>query len=468
MMRGWLKPLIVSLAASFLVSVLFVVSTELLLYRDSHTLYLRFVERSARVIAMNGQYAENLQRIGPLPTDGSGFLGRVWIVSSNGTVLASSSHAPLPKQAARLLPEVDRSAPHPFEAKMEQWSIGADLFLLPMPGHPADTFVVQNMRRGPMLRWMRSLVVLVFVLTSVLCLAVWAIVMTVLRHRSCEARAVMQAIAQGELNRRLLTGKLDEISGLSLDFNAMADRIEELVRQLTKAEEARSEVLRHLAHDIRTPLTSLRTATETLTHAHGLDEKDRMHLVQVAHAEALYLGRLVEDLFFISELGARAESKEPVDLAERTRSLLAQRRLASPHPQVHWELDIQDGGLVVELDQVRFTRLLCNLLDNAEKYARQTVRVSLHSTLKGIRLAVGDDGPGMSAEAIERYGKDRSRRIDVAHAGTSSFGLGSAIVRSIVEHWNGKLLITNRPVGGLDVAIELPLLPQRLEGQARS
>lgn len=325
-----------------------------------------------------------------------------------------------------------------------------------MPGHPDDTFVVQNMCRGPMSRWLRIIVGLVVGLSFALGLSIWAIVIAVLRHQSRDARVVMHAMAQGELTRRLTTGKLDELSGLSLDFNAMADRIEVLVNKLKQAEESRSELLRHLAHDIRTPLTSLRTATETLTaESHALSADDRARLLQVAHAEALYLGRLVEDLFYLSELGVRAESKESVDIANLTRRLIEQRRISTAHPHLHWEMAMDDTCLMVELDTMRFTRLLGNLLDNAGKYARDTVRVTLNRRPQGFRLAVCDDGPGMSPEAMEQYGKDRHSRIDLTHAATSSLGLGSAIVHSIVDHWKGTLTLGNRPEGGLEVVVEL-------------
>lgn len=454
-MRGWIKPLVVSLVVSVLLSALLVGSIALLISKDRHVLYLRLVERSARIVAIDGDYAANLQKFGPVPEDGTGFLGRVWIVAPDGRVLAASSHASLPDEAVALLPTLDRSAAHPIEVKTQPWRIVADVFLLPMPGHPDDTFVVQNLRRGPMSRWVRTIVGLVFGLSLALSLSIWAIVIAKLRHQSRDARAVMQAMAQGELTRRLRIGTLDEVSGLALDFNAMADRIEILVNKLKQAEESRSELLRHLAHDIRTPLTSLRTATETLTaESHVLSADDHARLLQVAHAEALYLGRLVEDLFYLSELGVRDESKESVDLAALTRRLIEQRRVSTAHPHLHWEMDIDDTCLMVELDTMRFTRLLGNLLDNAEKYARDTVRVTLTRRPQGFRLAVCDDGPGMSPEALEQYGKDRHSRIDLTHAATSSLGLGSAIVRSIVDHWEGTLTLGNRPEGGLDVVVE--------------
>jgi signal transduction histidine kinase len=461
MTGGWIKPLVASLTVSLLLSALFVGSIALLISKDRHVLYLRLVERSARIVAIDGDYAANLQKFGPVPEDSSGFLGRLWVVSSNGRVLASSSSASLPDAALALLPTLDRSTTHPLEVKTEPWGIGADVFLLPMPGHPDDTYVVQNLRRGPMARWLRIIVGLVFGLSFALALSIWATVIGVLRHQSRDARAVMQAMAQGELGRRLTTSKLDRVSGLSLDFNAMADRIEILVNKLKQAEESRSELLRHLAHDIRTPLTSLRTATETLKdEAQALNADDRASLLQVAHAETLYLGRLVEDLFYLSELGVRTESKEPVDLADLTSRLIEQRRISTTQPQLHWEMDIDATSLMVEMDTTRFTRLLGNLLDNAEKYARHTVRVRLNRRPQGFRLAVCDDGPGMSPEAIEQYGKDRHTRIDLTQASTASLGLGSAIVHSIVDHWEGTLTLGNRPEGGLEVVVELPGLQQ--------
>jgi len=455
MIKGWVKPLIVSLVVSLLLSTLVVVSITLLISTDSHALYLRFVERVAGILSLHGEYAENLRVLGPVPESGSGFLGRIWIVGPSGTVLATNSTESPPDAALALLPTIDRSVQHPVEVKRQRWSIGADLFLLPMPDHRADTLILHKLRQGPVSQWLRTIVLLVFALSFVLCLASWAMVMALMRHRSKGARAVMQAIAQGALGRRLTTGTFDELSGLSLDFNAMADRIEGLVNDLTRIEASRSEWLRHLAHDIRTPLTSLRTATETLS-AEGalLTAEDRASLVRVAHAEALYLGRLVEDLFYLSELGARPEVKEPIDVGAVIRGLVEQRQVSTAYPQLRWEMELEDAGSLIELDVTRLTRLVTNLFDNAEKHARRSVRVTLARLPQAIRLAVRDDGPGMSEDAMVQYGKDRPRRMDCTQAASASLGLGSAIVRSIVEQWNGTLTLANHPEGGLEVVVE--------------
>lgn len=119
MTRGWIKPLVVSLVISLLLSALFVGAIALLISKDRHVLYLRLVERSARIVAIDGDYAANLQKFGPIPEDGSGFLGRVWIVASHGTVLASSSNASLPDEVVALLPTLDRSVMHPLEVKTQ-------------------------------------------------------------------------------------------------------------------------------------------------------------------------------------------------------------------------------------------------------------------------------------------------------------------------------------------------------------
>jgi signal transduction histidine kinase len=112
------------------------------------------------------------------------------------------------------------------------------------------------------------------------------------------------------------------------------------------------------------------------------------------------------------------------------------------------------------IQRVSWSRILTNLLDNAEKHGKFPIEVELERVGNGVRLGVRDHGPGMTESGLLKYGQRQGR------AGT--IGLGSVIVRNLVEATGGVLQVGCPDGGGLEVKIDWPGLPDSSFGLSSS
>lgn len=230
-----------------------------------------------------------------------------------------------------------------------------------------------------------------------------------------------------------------------------------LLSALRRADESRRRLLAGLAHDLGTPLTSIRGFAETLLAAPRADLGDTDDAAErrgwsIVYREALRMQRLVEDLLALTRIEARRLElvKRPFDLRELVVAAAERATLAfGTPPEFHLTADTAH----VTADRDRIDQVLGNLLDNAYRHGRgQQVAVSLQAVGSGFQVAVTDRGPGLSAKA-------RARLFEPFHRGdgeAGGSGLGLAIARYIAERHGGSLLVEDAPGGGCRAVLTLP------------
>ncbi|WP_374557201.1 sensor histidine kinase [Thermomonas sp.] len=265
------------------------------------------------------------------------------------------------------------------------------------------------------------------------------------RLRSLDATAAR--VGAGELGLRVpLDRSGDAFDQLAQRFNAMLDRIEELLEGVRHATD-------HIAHDLRTPLTRLRNRLEDLRQ-HAPEAASRQGLAQ-ALAETDQLLQAFAALLRLARIEAQpADATAPAldlrglidDAADMYGPVAAERGLRI----------VQAGGAAtVRGDRDQLFQLVVNLLDNALKHAPpgSDVELALDATPEGVRLQVADRGTGIPVADRDRV-FDRFLRLE-AHRGTPGVGLGLSLVRAIARHHGGRVaLLDNAP--GLRVVVLLP------------
>jgi signal transduction histidine kinase len=252
-------------------------------------------------------------------------------------------------------------------------------------------------------------------------------------------------VGEGDIDRRVRSdGSGDAFDLLALRFNRMLDRIQVLLSGVREATD-------HIAHDLRTPLTRLRTRLEMLraespASAAGLEpaiaEVDQL----LQSSQALLRLARVEAQPPASDDPLRALAPLVRDAMELYEPIAAERGI-----RLGAELD----GAQVPGDADQLFQLLINLLDNAVKYSppQREVRVRLVMEAAGARLEVADQGSGIPPEDHERV-FDRFHRLE-KHRGSPGTGLGLSLVRAIVLRHRGQIrLADNHP--GLRVVVWLP------------
>lgn len=212
---------------------------------------------------------------------------------------------------------------------------------------------------------------------------------------------------------------------------------------LRPVEEARARqraFVADAAHELRSPLASLRTQLEVAAHLGEQADPEEL-LTDVAR-----LNRLTDDLLLLARVDERASTRrEPVELLDLVRGL----RARYPTVAVTGTPQSTSG------DRGQLERIVANLVDNGLRHARGTVAVDVSRDGPQVLVTVTDDGPGIPAEDRERVFGRFTRLDDARGRGGGGTGLGLAIVRELVAAHNGTVRLSDAGPG-LRAEVRLP------------
>ncbi len=250
-----------------------------------------------------------------------------------------------------------------------------------------------------------------------------------------ETARVARRIADGDLEARAPVVGPPEVREVAGDLNVMTDRLADLVR-------ANREFAANASHQLRTPLTALQLSLEE-----ALAGDDPRGEVEHALAETARLGRIVDALL---ALGRPTRSPAiGVSAGEAAGAVAAAVRRRRPG----LEVDVT-GDETVLADPERLREVLGNLVDNAGRFARSRVVVSVRREGDGFRISVEDDGPGIPEEERARV-FDRFARGRVP--GGSGAGLGLAVARELAAADGATISLDDTPLGGACFVVRYPL-----------
>lgn len=338
-----------------------------------------------------------------------------------------------------------------------------------LPGEPA-VYLLNEMKwkappRGG--TWTPLIVLIITILLG-------ALAALLLIYRSFDgmvalADQVITELQNGNLKARFPIRRSDEIGQAMMRFNTMAEEIERLVEQVRQIERSRMTLLQDLAHDLRTPVASLRTLIETLNLQRAkLPGETQDEILRLAQAEVGYFEKLVEDLLFLARVGEPRYQvgHDRVDIARLIReegNNARSRAGSSPH-KIEVEIRGADGAGEVLGDEQLLRRMLRNGIENAKSFAKSKVALRWEVAPDGkLEIRIEDDGPGFSSEVLESYGERRiSRRLEQSQEGRISLGLGSVIMKTVVRAHGGELRASNDSslgASGAQVHIRLPRAP---------
>jgi two-component system, OmpR family, sensor histidine kinase BaeS len=259
--------------------------------------------------------------------------------------------------------------------------------------------------------------------------------------------------AAGERGIRLKSnGRQDEISEVTDAFNALA-------RNLEQQEAWRRALVADIAHDLRTPLSVMRSEIEAMQD--GISQPDAPGLERL-HGEVMLLSKLVGDLRTLSlaEGGGLNLKLERVTLEPFLQGLISRFAPRAQEAGMNITLTPITIGLTAQLDETQFTRVINNLLENALRYAKPgSVEMTVMLEVNTLSITVRDHGPGLKPDDLERiferfYQADASRTRD--QAGSKGSGLGLAIARAIIEGHGGTIQASNHAQGGAVFTVTLP------------
>jgi two-component system sensor histidine kinase ChvG len=253
-------------------------------------------------------------------------------------------------------------------------------------------------------------------------------------------------IAAGELNVDVPVGGSGEVRELAEAFAAMKVRLDARLRYV-------SDLAADVAHEFKSPLTSIRGASELLAEGAADDPAARARFLRNIDLDVARLDRLVSRLLVLSRIEASQEPRVPVDLA-RVAEQAASR--AAPG-RVGIELDAAAERVVLGREADLVTAV-GNLIDNAVHASPPGELVQVRVAARPGRAAaieIVDRGPGVPVALRSRI-FERFFTTDPDRGGT---GLGLAIVKAVAEAHGGRVEVASRADGGTTFALELPARP---------
>jgi two-component system nitrogen regulation sensor histidine kinase NtrY len=275
-----------------------------------------------------------------------------------------------------------------------------------------------------------------------------------------------ERIKKGDWQARVdISGpKNDELVILGKAFNAMADQLENQRDELLSAQRrsAWSDVARRIAHEIKNPLTPIQLSAERLKKKFAplvIDEKDRKQFeryVTTISRNVGDIGQMVEEFANFARLPAPVFHRN--DFVELLKDVVFSRRELTDH-HINYISDIPAHSCMCEFDEHQLSRVLTNLLKNAEESVEERLKkdddiageihVSLRIGAEKLTVTILDNGMGFDRELLSRITEPY---VTTKAKGT---GLGLAIVKKIIEDHHGSLTFGNRDEGGARVVLVL-------------
>ncbi len=256
--------------------------------------------------------------------------------------------------------------------------------------------------------------------------------------------AAAESARSGDLSTRLDSATPDELGRLSRTFDRMLEQLEQSFAR-------ERSFIGDVSHELRQPLTAIAAETRLALTRERDPQAYRLALSSVS-ASTDRLRRTIDDLLLLARADAHAfDHRQRAELNEATSEACAelQRRESGPAT----ELQLCDEPLFVDGSHELVMRLVENLVTNARKMARASVKVSVSASGKLATLAVEDDGPGIPLAERQQIFR-RFHRSSTSYEGT---GLGLPIAAAIARSCGGEIEVEDRPTGGARFIVGLPL-----------
>lgn len=261
--------------------------------------------------------------------------------------------------------------------------------------------------------------------------------------------------------RSLGAGSLDEpvrVTG-PRDLQRLGHRLDWLRQRLREVSDERERFLRHMSHELKTPLANIREGAELLCDGSiGRPSPSQNEVLSIVRENSLHLQQLIENLLGYSAWHGRRTpaSEDRFDLADLATEVASRHRLAMAARGI--DLTLKLVPLTVTGDRDHFALLVDNLLSNAVKYARDNGHVAVSVSRRGMhaRLEVSDDGAGVHEEDRDRIFEPFYQGRARAAGPVRGTGIGLSIVAEVVAAYGGQVELVDRTGPGACFRVTLP------------
>lgn len=290
-------------------------------------------------------------------------------------------------------------------------------------------------------------IVLGYVLLGI---AIFAVTFVLLMEKSIsyigKISQAIQSISQGDLNTTVEVVGDDEFSSMAENLNKMVGDIRRLMDKEREAERTKNELITNVAHDLRTPLTSIIGYLELLSgKAAPLTPDMQKKYIDIAYSKTRRLEKLIEDLFGFTKLnyGKISMQVAKVDIVKLLSQLLEESYPSFARKNLSYELQSNVTARIINADGNLLARLFDNLINNAIKYGAEGKRVlvKVYAQEDTVQVSVTNYGY-VIPEAELPLIFDKFYRVEQSRSTTTGgTGLGLAIVKNIVDMHGGTISV---------------------------
>ncbi len=237
------------------------------------------------------------------------------------------------------------------------------------------------------------------------------------------------------------------------------------VTDIRRLESMRKDFVANASHELRTPVTAVRSAAETLRFAMEQDPEAATHFLDIIERNAERLQRLVEDLLDLSRIEARELrlTMGEVDVPAFAAQVVELFRERAAKKKIRLTADVRADLPPARADRRALEQILTNLVDNALKYSPPGASVTVRAREEGghhLRISVADTGPGIEAKHLPRL-FERFYRVDTGRSRElGGTGLGLSIVKHLVEALGGTLSVDSVVGEGSTFHFTVPAAPR--------
>ena len=271
-----------------------------------------------------------------------------------------------------------------------------------------------------------------------------------------ELTAVAGRMTGGDLSTRAPVGGKDEIGQLAGEFNRMAERLEVSFSKLAAERDALRRFIADASHELRTPITALRSFNDLLLGPAADDPVASAEFLVESQVQLDRLEWVTRNLLDLSRLDAGLVELDLAlhDAGELIEAAACGFKAAARERGIDLTVQPPEPRLAIRCDRARIELALSNLLENALKFTPAGGQVAIGADGRGdvVRLWVRDNGPGIDPEDLPRI----FERFYRGQGGRKGSGLGLAIVQSIVQAHGGQVSVEGEPGAGSFFLIQLP------------
>ena len=256
----------------------------------------------------------------------------------------------------------------------------------------------------------------------------------------------IERISKGDLNSKIEIKGDDELSMMAFNINIMQDTINKLIISEKESEKTKNELITNIAHDLRTPLTSIIGYLEILVNNKDLSEEKKKDYISIAYEKSKKLELLIEDLFSFTKMNYGDElvvNKERIDIIELLNQLVSELYPLFENSGLEYSIQSNVNSLMLNVDPKLIVRLFENLINNAIKYGKDgkniIIKIKNNEELSIVDISVINFGKLIPEKSLKKIFEKFYRVDDSRTSTTGGTGLGLAIAKSIVELHDGEI-----------------------------